>query len=133
MEENHCTIHPLNFLPLRQRTSIGLAILDLEEQNKCLLSKWLFNLINRDGAWQQLLRNKYLSNKSITQVSKRPGDSRFWSRLMNLKDQFLSFGDFRLQSGNQIRSWEDIWLGPNTLRENNIPIFIILFAGKMIQ
>jgi hypothetical protein len=38
----------------------GLGILDLVEQNKCLLSKWLFN---RDGAWQQLHRNKYLSNK----------------------------------------------------------------------
>jgi hypothetical protein len=117
MEENHCTIHPLNFWPLRQRTSIGLAILDLEEQNKCLLSKWLFNLINRDGAWQQLLRNKYLNNKSITQVSKRLGNSQFWSGLINVKDQFLSFGNFRLQSGNQIRFWKDIWLDPNTLRE----------------
>jgi hypothetical protein len=36
---------------------------------------------------------------------------------MNVKDQFLNFGNFVLQSGNQIRFWEDIWLGANTLRE----------------
>jgi hypothetical protein len=44
----------------RTKDQGGLGILDLVEQNKCLLSKWLFN---RDGAWQQLHRNKYLSNK----------------------------------------------------------------------
>jgi hypothetical protein len=48
----------------------GLGKLDLEQQNKSLLSKWLFNLINGDEAWQQLLRNKYLRDKSITQVNK---------------------------------------------------------------
>ena len=53
----------------------GLGILDLEIQNKCLLSKWLFKLLNEDGAWQSLIKKKYLQRKSITQVSKRPGDS----------------------------------------------------------
>lgn len=53
----------------------GLGILNLELQNKCLLSKWLFSLINEDGIWQQLLRNKYLRNKSIAQVEYKPGDS----------------------------------------------------------
>jgi hypothetical protein len=28
----------------------GLEVLNLDVYNKCLLSKWLFNLINRDGA-----------------------------------------------------------------------------------
>jgi hypothetical protein len=44
----------------------GLRVLNLDVHNKCLLSKWLFNLINRDGAWQQLLRNKYLRDKTLT-------------------------------------------------------------------
>jgi hypothetical protein len=47
----------------RPKEQGGLGILDLEEQNKCLLSKWVFNLINGDGAWQQLLRNKYLGGQ----------------------------------------------------------------------
>ena len=40
----------------------GLAIKNLDIQNRCLLSKWLFKLINEEGIWQSLLRNKYLKN-----------------------------------------------------------------------
>jgi hypothetical protein len=36
---------------------------------------------------------------------------------MNFKDQFLSFWNFRLQSDNQIRLREDIWLGATTFKE----------------
>jgi hypothetical protein len=46
----------------------GLGILDLDIQNKYLLSKWLFHLIIEDVVWQNLLRNKYLRNIIITQV-----------------------------------------------------------------
>jgi hypothetical protein len=52
----------------------GLGIIDLDLQNKCLLSKWLFKLINEEGMWQSILRNKYLINKTITQVEHMPGD-----------------------------------------------------------
>ena len=38
----------------------GLGIKDLDIQNQCLLSKWLFKLINEDGVWQNLLKRKYL-------------------------------------------------------------------------
>jgi hypothetical protein len=53
--------------------------------------------------WRWLLRNKYLREKSITQVHKKSGDSQFWTGLINTKDQFLRLGNFRLQSGNQTR------------------------------
>jgi hypothetical protein len=66
----------------RPKDQGGLGILDHEIQNKCLLSKWLFSLLNTDGAWQQLIKNKYLRNKTLTQVNKRPRDSQFWSGLM---------------------------------------------------
>jgi hypothetical protein len=46
--------------------------------------------------WQQLLRNKYLRIMSLTQVGKKPGDSQFWTSLMNVRDQFLTFDNFRL-------------------------------------
>jgi hypothetical protein len=48
----------------------GLGIKNLEIQNKCLLSKWLFKLINEEGIWQNILRRKNLSNKTIAQVKK---------------------------------------------------------------
>jgi hypothetical protein len=56
----------------------GLGIHNLEIQNKCFLSKWLYKLINEEGVWQDLLKRKYLYNKSITQVEKKQGDSHFW-------------------------------------------------------
>jgi hypothetical protein len=36
----------------------GLGIQNLDIQNKCLLSKWLFKLCNEEDIWQELLRNK---------------------------------------------------------------------------
>ena len=76
---------------------------NLDVQNKCLLSKWLFKLINEDGVWQQILRRKYLRHKTIIQVEYMPGDSHFWSGLMNIKQDFLSLGRFQLGNGAQVR------------------------------
>ena len=53
----------------------GLGVLNLDVHNKCLLSKWLFKLLNRDGVWQQLLKSKYLRDKTLTRVQYMPGDS----------------------------------------------------------
>jgi hypothetical protein len=50
-------------------------------------------------------------------VNRKLGDSQFWIGLINIKDKFLSMGNFKLQDGKQIRFWEDKWLGDNTLKE----------------
>ncbi|XP_062193487.1 uncharacterized protein LOC133896859 [Phragmites australis] len=94
----------------RPKDQGGLGIKNIDVQNKCLLSKWLFKLINEDGMWQQLLRRKYLKNKTIGEVKWKPGDSHFWSGLMKVKDQFLRLGSFHLNNGFQIRFWEDTWV-----------------------
>jgi hypothetical protein len=36
---------------------------------------------------------------------------------MNIKDQFLNLGSFKIQDGKQIRFWEDKWLGAYALRD----------------
>jgi hypothetical protein len=63
-------------------------------KNKCLLNKWLFKLMNEDGTWQTLLRNKYLSSKCLSQVTIRLGDSDFWKGLLNIREDFLDCGTF---------------------------------------
>ena len=78
----------------------GLGIKNLDIQNRCLLSKWLFKLINEEGIWQSLLRNKYLKNQTIAQVEKKAGDSHFWAGLMKVKDTFMSYDSFHLNDGN---------------------------------
>jgi hypothetical protein len=79
-----------------------LGVLNLGVHNRCLLSKWLFRLLNEDRVWQQLLRNKYLRDKSLTQVQYLPGDSQFWAGLMKVKEEFLSLGKFDLGDGSQV-------------------------------
>ena len=43
---------------------------NLDLQNKHLLSKWLLKLYNEDGIWQELLRNKYIKDKTLLRVTK---------------------------------------------------------------
>ena len=104
----------------------GLGIKNLDIQNRCLLSKWLFKLINEEGIWQSLLRNKYLKNQTIAQVEKKSGDSHFWAGLMKVKDTFLNHGSFHLNDGNQKRFWEDKWIGNHTLREQYPDLYNIV-------
>jgi hypothetical protein len=59
-----------------------MGIVDLDIQNKCLLSKWILKLINKDGLWKQMLKKKYLKGKTLSQVQKKNGDSQLWSGLM---------------------------------------------------
>ena len=56
---------------LSTQRSRWFGVHNLEIQNKCLLSKWLYKLINKNGVWQDLLKRKYLYNKSITQVDRK--------------------------------------------------------------
>ena len=70
----------------------GLGITNLEFQNICLLSKWLFELLNEEGMWQTILKRKYLGNKVLSQVAKKPEDSQFWKGLMDIKGFFLPRG-----------------------------------------
>jgi hypothetical protein len=86
----------------------GLGISNLAINNICLLNKWLYKLLNE--MWQQLLKNKYLGDKSLTQISRRSGVSHFWSGLMNIKDQFLRLGHFQVGDGQNTRFWQDKWL-----------------------
>jgi hypothetical protein len=95
----------------------GLGIKNIDTQNKCLLSKWLFKLINEEGLWQEVIRKKYLCNKSIGQVRRKPGDSHFWTGLMKVRDMFLERGVFSVNNGRDIRFWEDRWLGNCTLQQ----------------
>jgi hypothetical protein len=86
----------------------GLGIKDLRLHNACILSKWLFRLFNEDGLWQDMVRKKYLTRNAISQVQFKKGDSQFWTRLLGVRDQFLLFGRFDLQDGEQVRFWDDI-------------------------
>jgi len=104
----------------------GLGIQNLDIQNKCLLSKWLFKLLNEDGMWQELLRNKYIKDKTLGSCVKKPTDSHFWKSLMNVKDVFMDFGSFKVLDGSQTRFWIDTWLGNKPLKDKFPSLFNIV-------
>jgi hypothetical protein len=97
----------------KDQGGLGIEVLDIK--NRCLLSKWLFSLLNEDGVWQELIQNKYLSQKTLSEVQPKPTDSPFWKGLMQVKDDFFARGRFTLGNGQSIRFWEDIWLGEVSL------------------
>ena len=87
----------------------GLGIQDLEAKNTALLSKWLFKLLTEDGVWQNLLRNKYVGSKTVSQMSWKAEDSHFWAGLMSVKTSFFRYGSFCIKDESEIRFWEDSW------------------------
>jgi hypothetical protein len=99
----------------RPKDQGGLGIEVLELKNKCLLSRWLYKLQNEEGVWQELLRNKYLHSKSLSEVTMKTTDSPFWKGLMKVKDKFFSRGSFDVGNGEDTRFWEDAWLGNKPL------------------
>ena len=75
----------------------------LELKNKCLLSKWLFKLLNKEGMWQELLHNKYHHSKTLSQATSSLNDSPFWKGLMRVKDEFLNRASFKIGNGKSTR------------------------------
>lgn len=110
----------------RRKNQGGLGIELLEIKNRCLLSKWLFKLLNEEGMWQELLQNKYLRGDTLSHTSIRPTDSPFWKGLMKVKDDFFSRGMFILGDGTGIRFWEDTWLGNSPLAHQYPSLFRIV-------
>jgi hypothetical protein len=106
------------------------------------LSKWLYKLLNDEGLWQELLHNKYLSHKTLSEVEAKPTDSPFWKGLMKVKDEFFHRGHFKVGDGSSTRFWEDTWLGNmslarqypslyNIVQRKNISVAHVLSQGPL--
>jgi hypothetical protein len=104
----------------------GMCILNLKYQNDCLLSKWLFRLLNSEGTWQTIIWRKYLTNKTLTQVEYVSRNSHFWPSLMNIKGTFLNFGSFVIGDGSQLRFWEDSRYGQQNFKDGFSNLYSIV-------
>ena len=100
----------------RPKDQGGLGIENLGVKNRCLLSKWLYKLsVETDATWAQILHNKYLHFKTLSQVTVRPIDSPFWKGLMRVKAALFNRTKFIVGDGNDTRFWDDTWLGDTPL------------------
>jgi hypothetical protein len=98
----------------------------LEIKNQCLLSKWFSKLLSEEGMWQQLIQNKYLHSKSLSEVTVKPNDSPFWKGLMKIKEDFFSRGSFKVGNREDTRFWEDTWLGNKSLAHQYPSLYSIV-------
>jgi hypothetical protein len=63
----------------------GLGIKDLRKLNISLLCKWWWRLETEEGLWQEIIKHKYLKNKSIHEVSHKLNDSPIWADILKVK------------------------------------------------
>jgi hypothetical protein len=103
-----------------------VGVHDLEVKNSALLGKWLFKLLTEDGAWQTLLKRKYVGAKALSQVLWKPGDSHFWAGLMATKKFSSAMVLFLIKDGSQIHLWEDSWIGNSPLSEQYTALYSIV-------
>jgi hypothetical protein len=87
----------------KDQGGLGVELLEIKK-NSCLLSKWLYKHLSEEGLWQQLLKNKYLSQKTLTEVESRPTDSPFWKGLIKVKGEFFSRDSLKLAQGKEFAS-----------------------------
>jgi hypothetical protein len=80
-------------------------------------------MLNTNGMWQDLLKNKYFGSKSLTHVKVKPYDFHFWRGFMKIKDEVLTNGSFIIRDGSTTRFWEDKWAGNVSLRERYPSLF----------
>jgi hypothetical protein len=114
----------------KDQGGLGIEVLDIK--NKCLLSKWLFKLLSEEGMWQELLSNKYLGSKTLSQVQAKPTDSPFWKGIMRVKDDFFQRGSFVVRDGMKTRFWEDTWLGDAPLASQYPNLYTIARSKNVL-
>jgi hypothetical protein len=88
----------------------GLRIKDLRKLNISLMCKWWWRLETEEGLWQEIVKYKYLKNKSIHEVSHRLNDSPIWADLLKVKDIYLQGRSVSFGKGNLTRFWLEPWV-----------------------
>lgn len=88
----------------------GLGIKNIRRMNISLLCKWWWKLEKEEGLWQEIVKYKYLKNKSIHEVGHRLNDSPIWTDLLKVKDIYLQGREVSIRSANMSRFWLDSWL-----------------------
>ncbi|XP_058076347.1 uncharacterized protein LOC131224925 [Magnolia sinica] len=104
----------------------GAGIKDLKRMNMALLGKWIWRLGTEDDSlWNKIIKGKY--SRSIggwwTKDSSRCRASALWKGILSLKKDVLKGIGFVLGKRDNIRFWEDIWVGDVPLKDDFPNIF----------
>lgn len=109
----------------------GLGIKDLR-MNISLFCKWWWKLEKEDGLWQQIVKFKYMQNKSIHDVEHRLNDSPMWADLLKVKHIYLQGRGVVTNDGSMTRFWLDPWVYDEPLAKH-APVLFALCINKDIS
>jgi hypothetical protein len=101
----------------------GLGVLDLQKMNEALLAKWIWRLENSSGLWQSIVHNKYVKNKPIISVKKRPSYSHFWKGILSVRDKYYNYCKKNIGDGKSSSFWKNIWCGNDKLADKYPNLF----------
>jgi hypothetical protein len=113
----------------KSKKNCGLGIKDLRKLNISLMCKWWWRLEKEEGLWQEIIRYKYMREKSIFDVRHKLNDSPIWSDLLKVKDIYLQGRGVKIGKGNLTRFWLDPWLYKEPLYDS-APILFKLCDNK---
>jgi len=88
----------------------GLGIKNIRKMNISLLCKWWWKLEAKNGLWQQIVRQKYLSSDNVGSVKHRLDDSPMWSDLLKVKSIYLKGRSMLVKNGKATSFWLDTWI-----------------------
>lgn len=91
----------------RSRDKGGLGVKDLRKQNISLMVKWWWKLDTQVGLWQDIVKARYLCNKTVATVSPRFSDLPCWKNLLKVRDLYMVGRKIKTESGNLTRLWKD--------------------------
>nr|GEX06388.1 RNA-directed DNA polymerase, eukaryota, reverse transcriptase zinc-binding domain protein [Tanacetum cinerariifolium] len=88
----------------------GLGLKPLEEWNKALLVKHIWNMAaKKDSLWVKWINIVKLKGRSVWEVDKQSSDSWMWKNLLELRDEVRSHMQYKIGNGRTIFIWHDNW------------------------
>nr|GEX77632.1 hypothetical protein [Tanacetum cinerariifolium] len=94
----------------------GMGLKPLEEWNKALLVKHLWNMAaKKDSLWVKWINIVKLKGRSVWEVDKQGSDCWMWKNLLESIDEVRSHMQYKIENGRSISIWHDNWTGLPTL------------------
>ena len=101
-DENKKKYHLVNWKTCCMPKDLGgLGIINLDIMNKSILAKWLWKIETESRTWVNILKSKYIQNRCLAGLEKKPGDSQFWCSLMDIKRIYFQHVKKRLGDGKK--------------------------------
>ncbi|KAK1321143.1 hypothetical protein QJS10_CPA03g01111 [Acorus calamus] len=116
----------------------GLGVLNLEDMNNALLSKWKWRWLTQSSLiWKPIVSDRYRFSSNQISVIPRgaPRASQIWSGILKATAHFMEAVRWKIGDGKSTLFWLDTWSGVLPLRDQFPRLFelIINKAGTVDQ